>query len=564
MKNLSISRKLILGFGIVLGLMVLTSLLSLYSIKKIDTQVTYYSTYTTPNISQTGSMRYHLMSVEKYILQAFDANDQQTRQKNLDQANKDRDVIKSTLEEYANTQRNHDRDAKIEKFRTLLEEGAPIRQEMEELLLTMSEEDEQKARDLYYNEYLPIYDQEGEIMAELTDSSTARSEQQSKEAQAATVMAWIVLLLSTVISIILTVVIVISIRKSIMTPVTEIVNAYRKISQGELGTEITYESKDELGQMVELIRKSNQMQQIILADIIKNFSSIADGDLQIKVELDYPGDFAAVKEAIVHTATSMNYVMRTIDVAAQQVNIGAEQVSAGAQELAAGSTEQASSVEALSTAAVKISAQAEENAGIVEAASQFVQQAGGSVNNGNQHMAQLTEAMSEISASSNQISNITKVIEDIAFQTNILALNAAVEAARAGEAGKGFAVVADEVRNLAAKSAEAAKQTGELIRGSVDTVSRGAEITVKTAQILKDVGENTLKIEESFSKIAQASAEQTFAIEQIKQGLNQVSAVVQTNAATAEENSATSEEMSAQSVTLREEVGKFRLDKGME
>jgi methyl-accepting chemotaxis protein len=177
-------------------------------------------------------------------------------------------------------------------------------------------------------------------------------------------------------------------------------------------------------------------------------------------------------------------------------------------------------------------------------------------------MAQLTQAMEEIGSSSNQIANITKVIEDIAFQTNILALNAAIEAARAGSAGKGSAVVADEVRNLAAKSGEAAKQTVELIQHSVDTVSKGSQITTETAKVLKEVGTSAREVMEAMIKVEAASSEQADAIEQIKMGLSQVSSVVQTNAATAEENSATSEEMSAQAATLRHEVAKFKLDTG--
>ncbi len=189
-------------------------------------------------------------------------------------------------------------------------------------------------------------------------------------------------------------------------------------------------------------------------------------------------------------------------------------------------------------------------------------QVGENVRDSGFHMKQLTDAMENISETSDQITNITKVIEDIAFQTNILALNAAIEAARAGDTGKGFAVVADEVRNLAAKSAEAAKKTAELIRNSVEAVGDGAKVAAITAKILQNVELKTNQVSDSIKMIEQASGEQVVAIDQITQGLGQVSSVIQTNAATAEENSATSEEMSAQAATLKEEVAKFKLSMG--
>lgn len=559
MKNLSISKKLIAGFGAVLCLMMLTSALFFFSIRRIDTQVTYYSKYTTPNLMQTWSMRHDLVDVEKHILEAFNSEDSKSVQEHLDIANKGRDSIMTTLEEYANTQRNHERDEKIEKFKSLLEEGAPIRQEIEDLLLTMTESDKEKASDLFYNEYLPIYDQEEQIMSELSDSSRMRSEQQSKASHAAVIMASVILAAATLLSFVLTVFVITLIRKSILVPVTEIMKAYREISAGRLDAEIAYESQDELGQMVEMIRGSNKLQSAILEDVIQKFTSIAKGDLRIRIDMDYPGTFHMLKEAFMDMVESLSTTMSTIGIAAEQVSAGSDQVSSGAQALAAGSTEQASSVEELGASVMMVAEQAEENSRVVEEANRSVQQAGVSIAAGNDHMTQLTEAMEEISDSSSQISNITKIIEDIAFQTNILALNAAIEAARAGEAGKGFAVVADEVRNLAAKSAEAAKQTGILIEGSASNVSKGKEITEQTAQILQEVGSNASRLGENFSKIASASSNQVLAIEQIRSGLDQVSAVIQTNAATAEENSATSEEMSAQAVALRQEVERFKL-----
>ncbi len=469
-------------------------------------------------------------------------------------------ALLKVLDAYAGNQRNSDRDEQIKEIRTLLEQSSSLRQEIGTLMESQSQADLQKARDLYFNQYTPVFDQAAEILTEFSDTANQRAVQQKVEAQSASRSAWILLIGFTAIAIVLTVVIVIAIRKSILNPINAVVTAYREIAKGNLGAEIAYEGSDEMGQMAELIRNNNKTQGAIIGDVIDKFTSIANGNLKIRVNIDYPGDYAALREAIIDTAASINNIMHTIDTAAEQVSIGSSQVAGGAQALAAGSTEQAATVEELSASVQSIAEQAAENSSNVKTANQFVEMTGKGVNAGNEHMAQLTEAMSEIGSASSQIASITKLIEDISFQTNILALNAAIEAARAGSAGKGFAVVADEVRSLAAKSAEAAKQTSELIENSVTTVSKGTQITGQTAKLLQDVGENAIKVTESFTKIEQASTDQAKAIEQIKIGLSQVSAVVQTNAATAEETSATSEEMSAQAATLREEVGKFKLD----
>ncbi len=358
------------------------------------------------------------------------------------------------------------------------------------------------------------------------------------------------------------IIIAVFIIKLAVQPTIQISDAADKLAKGDLNVRIDVKSDNEMGRMTHSLNTAFSLIKSYISDITEKLSQMSNGDMRLKVDMEYIGDFSAIRHALERTAAALNDTLQTINTAAEQVSTGAAQVASGAQALATGSTEQASSVEELSITVTKIAEQAAENSANVKVATQYVDKAGAGVNAGNEHMEQLVKAMANIGAASDQIASITKVIEDIAFQTNILALNAAIEAARAGNAGKGFAVVADEVRNLAAKSAGAAKQTAELIQRSAATVNDGTLLAKQTAQILQNVQAEAKMVVENIGKIDRASNDQAVAIDQIKQGLTQVSAVVQTNAATAEENSATSEEMSAQAATLREEVGKFCLDSG--
>jgi len=256
-----------------------------------------------------------------------------------------------------------------------------------------------------------------------------------------------------------------------------------------------------------------------------------------------------------------NEVLNNINAAAEQVASGAKQVADSSIALSHGATEQASSVEELTASIEEISSQTEQNANSANRANSLAETAKNNAIQGNDQMKEMMKAIEDINESSTNISKIIKVIDEIAFQTNILALNAAVEAARAGQHGKGFAVVAEEVRNLAARSAKAAKETTDMIEGSIKKVEVGTKIASETANALTKIVGDIAAIASLVSDISVSSNEQSVGISQVSQGIVQVSNVVQTNSATSEESAAASEELSSQAELLKEQVSRFKLKK---
>jgi methyl-accepting chemotaxis protein len=300
----------------------------------------------------------------------------------------------------------------------------------------------------------------------------------------------------------------------------------------------------------------------VIDEIDDILGKMAQGNLDVSITREYHGDFSTVKESINAIASSLNDVMSDIATAAEQVAAGTRQVSDGSQEISQGATEQASSIEELTASVTQIAEQTRQNAMSANKASELSEAAGLGAKRGNDQMKEMQDAMAKIDESSRSISKIIKVIDDIAFQTNILALNAAVEAARAGVHGKGFAVVAEEVRNLAARSASAAKETTELIEGSISKTDAGTKIADDTAKSLTEIVSGVQSAAQLVSEIAAASNEQASAIAQVNRGIEQMSQVVQTNSATSEEAAAAAEELSSQAEMLKDLVGKFQLKGG--
>jgi methyl-accepting chemotaxis protein len=282
-----------------------------------------------------------------------------------------------------------------------------------------------------------------------------------------------------------------------------------------------------------------------LTDVAELLAAFAEGDLTKRIDRDYQGLFAQVKDSANSTAGSLTRVLGEVRSAADALTGAANQVSATAQSLSQAASEQAASVEETSSQIDVMSASISQNSDNARVTDGMATKASKEATDGGGAVSQTVVAMKQIAAK-------IGIVDDIAYQTNLLALNAAIEAARAGEHGKGFAVVAAEVRKLAERSQEAAREIGELAGSSVSTAERAGKL-------LDEIVPNIQKTSDLVQEIAAASTEQSESVVQIGGAMGQLSKATQQNASASEELAATSEELSGQAEQLQKAIAFFNV-----
>ncbi|MGI6683971.1 MAG: methyl-accepting chemotaxis protein [Bacillota bacterium] len=545
--NLKITTKLVMGFMIVALIAGAVGGVGILSIRDMNKANTLLYEENTLGIEYMGNASYQYQGMRVNILKTMS---EITKSKYIDELNTQMSNVDSYLKKYEDGIISEEDRALFDQMEPLWNSYKSLAQDAINLVQAGKMEE---AHTFIYGEVAntgaALQKTFDKMMAYNSAAAKARSDKNIEKTNRDTLIMTIVIICGVIIAIILGLFIAWSISK----PIRKLVEAADKLALGDVNVNVQATSKDEVGILMNSFGKmiENIRAQALVAE------SLAAGDLTVQVKVQSENDLLGKKFAEI--VDKNNVMLHNIVSAAEQVALGAKQISDSSIVLSQGATEQASSIEELTASVEEISAQTQKNAENANEARNLTQEMKDDADQGHHQMNEMLKAMEEINISSENISSIIKVIDEIAFQTNILALNAAIEAARAGQHGRGFAVVAEEVRNLAARSANAAKETTKLIEGSIKKAAGGMKLAKETALALNKIVEDVTKTANLVNDIAIASGEQATGINQINQGLMLVSQVVQTNSATAEEGAAASEELTSQAELLKQQVGNFKL-----
>ena len=556
MRNLKIGQKLSITFEVILILLLVTVGVAIYSLSSLSSSFTDFYSVGYQVSHKATDMRRTIQSAIQDIAFGMLETDQQKAQDYFAEADTEMQILK---EEFDYMEKNYRGDqSDVAKALEIMNSSVQYRTEVQELATRGRNEE---AVEVFFNSYKPLLTEAQDLLEKMDNYTTNLAADDYEVSMSDKSATMILLIIISAVALLTTIILAVDVTRRITKPIKEIEAAVKEMAGGNLDVTIAYESRDELGSLSNSVREMTGRLKAIISDEAYVLGELATGNFNVLSRMadSYVGAFQGILEAMRGIKKSLNETLRQINQSADQVASGGEQVSSGAQALSQGATEQASSIEELAATINEISEQVKSNAENAMDVSAKAMQTGRQMAESNGQMQEMIAAMEEISNSSNEIGKIIKTIEDIAFQTNILALNAAVEAARAGSAGKGFAVVADEVRNLASKSADASKSTAALIEASLKAVENGTRIAGQTADFMTEVVEGTKVLTETIDKISEASNAQAASINQVTQGVDQISSVVQTNSATAEESAAASEELSGQAQILKRLVGRFTL-----
>jgi len=510
--NMKIGSRLTFGFGVVLVLAILITMVSLWQLHAVadasremmklpvakERMASDWSNYVVNGITRTTAIA---KSTDPSLSEFFASEAAESSRVSVE--------IMKKLEPSLINQQEKDLYAKVQEVRKAYVSGR------DGVMKLKSEDRADEASQMFQSDYLPAAQNYRKLLADFVDMQRQQLDRDAAQIDAIESDSRAQLVLLAVLALVFGLLCAWYLTRGITRPLDTALRAARRVADGDLTGVIEARSKDETGQLLQALKDMNGSLARVVGQVRSGTDTIA-------------------------TASS--------------------QIAAGNQDLSSRTEEQASSLEETASSMEELTSTVKQNADNARQANQLAVSASSVAEKGGAVVAQVVDTMGSINASSKKIVDIIGVIDGIAFQTNILALNAAVEAARAGEQGRGFAVVASEVRNLAQRSAAAAKEIKALIDDSVGKVETGAELVNQAGATMQEIVDSVKRVTDIMAEITAASAEQTDGIEQVNQAISQMDQVTQQNAALVEEAAAASESMQEQARQLAEVVRMFRLD----
>lgn len=560
LKNWPIKKKLTFSFGVIIVATFVLIVALLVSLKITEGYVEGLFDGPTTNTYYINDIRLGLVGQQRAVNRMIAvgtteviAEEEAIMQENANQINAAYEILKTNLLSEANKK-------SLDAMKKELDAARNYRDELITLLEAGKFDEANEYDEQYYSPSMDVIRQHAE---ELDASIFAVGEQYKKDA---TTTAWVLIIMGVVFLVVITwiaMVLAVKVTTGLTAPVEQLKTAALQLRQGDLkhGNDLTYESEDELGVLVKTMKESINILDGYVDDIVYNFEKVADGDLTQDFNniIDYLGDFASIKVSFVKILKEFNETLAQIKEISAQVDHGSEEVAGAANDLATGTGEQASAVEELTATIATVSGMADEAAKQAEQAYNSMLEAVNEAQDEKAQMEELQAEMLHIKQISGEIEAIVTSIEEIASQTSLLSLNASIEAARAGDAGRGFAVVADQIGKLATDSAHAVVNTKELISKTVEEIDKGNSITAETAKGFNRIIGDLERFAEAAKSNSEVSQTQSMALQQVEEGIDQITLVTQQNAASSEECSAISEELAARAAELDSYVSKFKL-----
>ena len=563
-KHLPMGKKLFYSFGtIILSTFILIVIL-LVGMKIIEGRLVKMYEGPTMNISYSASLYYPQVDIQRAVNRVMaEGRDRLEEMYPQMEATIEKDLAIMN-EAYNKLQQNlltEENKVQLEKINTILNEK--VNGYRLETLRLLKAGDFEAARE-YNNEYYKPAVDEVKVMIEELEASIMKVaddyERSAVRLAIGLIIAGIILLVViTWIALRLALVVI----KGITEPVEQIEAAAKQLRIGDLShaDDITYEAEDELGNLAKTMRESIHILSDYVKEICDNFEQVAKGDLTKNFDeiTDFLGDFANIKTSFVIILKEFNETLNEIKSVSTQVDTGSDEVAGAANDLANGTNEQAGAVEELTATIETVAQMSRQAAQNAKESYDKMMIAVDEAENEKKQMEELKVEMQRIMEISGEIETIVTSIEEIASQTSLLALNASIEAARAGEAGRGFAVVADQIGKLATDSATAVLNTKELIGKTVEEINKGNKVTEKTAEGFERIIAELENFAQTTKETSEMAVEQSQALMQVEEGVNQISLITSSNAASSEECSAISEELAARAQELDSLVDRFKL-----